>query len=433
MTESSSVGIKGEILSELEQLQPLDAHSHTLTKEEYYEKGPYHLFNMPSPYEMWHIFPEASSDIQPVFDDALTDAEKWTRLKGFLMRSRNTTMWRHKLLMYRLLFGLEDPELSDDNWRQVNESVKEKTSDRGWYDHVTTRLCKFQTQIRTVRWFEDVDAKYFTPVLWMEPALWLHVNDKPWYYLNENDTPRNALSQRSGVDVTSLESAKQALAVVMQEYADGGAVGIKMAFSYVRSLDCEPIEEAVSSKCFDAALSGKTLHKGEIKAFQDHLIFFIADMAKELKRVFQIHTGMQHTWADFRDSNPALLIPLVKAFPDVRFDLLHAGYPYACEMGIMAKLYPNVWLNLAWVYAGSLAVARSVLDEIIDLVPACRIVGFGSDMYYPELAYAHVVMARACLADVLASKVERDFLSAEESKRLARMLFHDTPMALYGL
>jgi hypothetical protein len=117
----------------------------------------------------------------------------------------------------------------------------------------------------------------------------------------------------------------------------------------------------------------------------------------------------------------------------VRFDLFHAGYPYSREMGMLGKHYQNVWLNLAWCYAVTMAGSRQSLSEWIDLVPGYRLLGFGSDVFALELIYGHLVLARSCVADVLAEKVARDFLSLDAALDLARRMFRDNPMELYGL
>ncbi len=49
------------------------------------------------------------------------------------------------------------------------------------------------------------------------------------------------------------------------------------------------------------------------------------------------------------------------------------------------------------------------------------------------MIFGHLKMARTCVADVLASKVERDFLSEEEALSLTRRLFRDNGVAFYGL
>ena len=37
-------------------------------------------------------------------------------------------------------------------------------------------------------------------------------------------------------------------------------------------------------------------------------------------------------------------------------------------------------------------------------MPEERLLGFGSDVGWPEMIYGHLVMARSCLADVLTAK-----------------------------
>ena len=77
--------------------------------------------------------------------------------------------------------------------------------------------------------------------------------------------------------------------------------------------------------------------------------------------------------------------------------------------------------------------SRQTLSEWIDLVPGDRLLGFGSDVNWPELIYGHLVMARSCIADVLAAKVAQDFLSKAAALDLARGLMRDYPSAFYRL
>ena len=77
--------------------------------------------------------------------------------------------------------------------------------------------------------------------------------------------------------------------------------------------------------------------------------------------------------------------------------------------------------------------SRQSLNEWIDLVPGDRILGFGSDVHWPEFIYGHLVMARSCIADVLAQKMERDFLSKEVALDLVQKMLRDNAIGLYGL
>ncbi len=133
------------------------------------------------------------------------------------------------------------------------------------------------------------------------------------------------------------------------------------------------------------------------------------------------------------DSDPRHLMAPIHTFRQTRFDLFHAGYPFTLELGLMAKHYPNVWLNMAWMYVITMEGSRRTLDEWIDLVPGHRILGFGSDVFAPELVVGHVSMARLCLADVLAKKVAVDLLTEERAVLLIHQLLRDNAIALYGL
>ncbi len=170
-----------------------------------------------------------------------------------------------------------------------------------------------------------------------------------------------------------------------------------------------------------------------MRAFEDYVVWYLAGLCADHRLIFQIHTGIQGNWCHVPDSDPLLLLELIRAHRSVRFDLFHLGYPYARELGMVGKHYPNVWLNACVGYVYTMAGSRQALLEWLDLVPMERLLGFGSDVLLPEYIYGHLVMARSCLADVLAEKVARDFLSEAAALDAARWLLYDAPAALYGV
>jgi len=256
----------------------------------------------------------------------------------------------------------------------------------------------------------------------MEPALELY-----------RPEARRQLEEHVGRELRSLRDLREALATLMHDYQQRGAVGIKLAHAYRRTLLSEPVAEITASLIFERALRGEALPWADAKRLEDYIIFFLAQSCADMNLIFDLHTGVQGNGSWIPDSDPLLLLNLIRAFPQVRFNLYHAGYPWSREIGMMAKHFANVWLNMAWMYVISMEASRQSLSEWIDLVPGYRILGFGSDVTYPEFVYGHLLMARSCLADVLATKVERDFLSAEAARDLATMLLHDNGVELYGL
>ncbi len=413
--------LRNELLHEMESIRTVDCHSHTQLKRDYYKSDGKTLFNVMAYFER-DIQSVAGKGSGQLYADASSDEERWEILKEVLSRSRNVSYWRHNVVVYQGLFGLEDDELSDDNWRKVNEQIKLKTSDPNWYNHVTCDVCNLETQVRNIPWFEDWEPEYFTATLRMESALQLH-----------QASTRESLEGHLNRSFNDLKSLKQGLVDLVEEYQKQGSVGIKLAHAYGRTLASENVSEETAERIFSKALSDEKLEPGEVKQLQDHIIFFLAGIAGDLDLVFQIHTGVQTNWGNIPDSDPLLLIPLISTHRNTRFDLFHAGYPYSREIGMLGKHYPNVWLNMCWMYVITMAGSRQILSEWIDLVPAERLLGFGSDVGFPEFIYGHLVMARACLADVLAKKVQRDFLSKEMALDLARMMLRDNPMELYSI
>lgn len=421
ITRSKNEELRGFFLEEMRTIRTVDCHSHTDSPKAYYQNGPYNLFTLMT-YFNREIEASAGRASNELFKSAPSDAERWKILKVILERARNISYWRHNMVVYRELFDFQDAELNDGNWRSLNELIKERTADSKWYDHVTKEVCKLETQVKNIPWFEDWEPEYFTAVLRMEPALDLC-----------NASTRKSLEDYLDEKLGDLGVVRDCLRELVEKYRKRGAVGIKLAHAYQRTLASENVPYDTASNTYGRALRGEKVTPEEVRALQDHIIFYLADLAEELGLVFQIHTGVQSTWGNIPDSNPLHLIPLIGSHRSARFDLFHAGYPFSREMGMLGKHYPNVWLNMAWMYVITMEGSRQSLSEWLDLVPGDRILGFGSDVHFPEMIYGHLLMARSCIADVLAGKVERDFLSKEAATDLARKLLRENALELYSL
>ena len=159
----------------------------------------------------------------------------------------------------------------------------------------------------------------------------------------------------------------------------------------------------------------------------------VAALAEAHRIPFQIHTGLPAGNAGHvENTNPALLTNLFSRYPRAKFDLLHIGYPYQQEMGVLAKLFPNVYADFTWAHIISPVGSRRTLDEYLESVPVNKILGFGGDYRYPELTYAHAKIARRIVAQVLAGKVEAGLFSEEQALETGRMLLRQNAVDLFG-
>ena len=140
--------LRDRLIEYMESLRTIDCHSHTALSSQYYAQK-HDLFNLMA-YFARDIAGVNEQYGWPQIESLPDDAAKWAALKKVLDRARNVSYWRHNIIMYQKLFDLADDELSDSNWAELNERIKEKTADRGWYRHVTVDVCRLLTQVRNV-------------------------------------------------------------------------------------------------------------------------------------------------------------------------------------------------------------------------------------------------------------------------------------------
>ena len=223
--------------------------------------------------------------------------------------------------------------------------------------------------------------------------------------------------------------------------AAAGLVAIKTTLAYERALHFAEVNEADAQRTFDRLMRDETppgegFRRTEARpytALADHLFHHLVQLAEAHGVPMQIHTGLHAGNGNFvAHSRPADLTNLFFRYPKVTFDLFHIGYPYHHEAAVLAKTFRNVCMDFCWMHVVSPLVARRMLDEMLDLIPSNKIFGFGGDYRYPELSYAHLVMARRNIAAVLAARIQRGDLDMRTALALGRALLHDNPARVFS-
>ena len=106
------------------------------------------------------------------------------------------------------------------------------------------------------------------------------------------------------------------------------------------------------------------------------------------------------------------------------------GFPYQEKLSVLAKVFANVFVDFSWMYVVSPEVSRRAMSEYLETVPSNKILGFGGDFIYAELAYAHAKMARRAVAQVLAAKVADGYCSETKALELGRRILYGNAAAL---
>ncbi|MCU0246797.1 MAG: amidohydrolase, partial [Bryobacter sp.] len=179
-------------------------------------------------------------------------------------------------------------------------------------------------------------------------------------------------------------------------------------------------------------LGFRAMKERVFRRLEDHMFHEVARLAAEYRLPFQIHTGLLAGNSCFIENlNPRHLTNLFYLFPNVKFDLFHIGYPYQQELGVLAKLFPNVFIDFCWAHVISPPGARAALDEYLETVPVNKILGFGGDYRFPEMTYGHSRVARANVARVLAGKVAAKLMSEDQAAAVGKQLLWENGLSLF--
>lgn len=428
------------IRAEIEGILLIDTHEHLISEH----------VRLGQSVDLFHWFAHyASSDLiaagmpdatlARLRDTSLPLEERWAEFAPHWRNVRNTGYGRALLLAAQELYEVRD--INEATYRELSEKIR-AANQSGLYHQVLKERARVQVSILdpledydpTPR--RELDRRFFAPVFRVDDFI------TPCSRLD-----LQALSARTDIAIHSLDDLLRAMDVAFQQAAADQVVAVKVAVAYERPLAFEKVTKADAERVFNQLsrypfitwdvtqyeqLPPVAWH--EAQPLQDYLMHQAIRRAIECGLPVQIHTGFQEGNANFlANAQPLQLVNLFIEYPEARFDLFHAGYPFQGIMATLGKNFPNVYLDLCWVHVISPWVARQTLHEWIETVPASKIFAFGGDYIFVEGAYAHSRMARSNVAEVLTEKVESGYLNETEAINLAHLLLRDNALHFFQL
>jgi hypothetical protein len=267
------------------------------------------------------------------------------------------------------------------------------------------------------------------------------VSEEPEYFANacylghylDCDSSQQAAEK---VGLTKLpkrfEEYRTILIDILRAGFKNGAVSLKIGFTARRRpLDFVSHSDAAVEESYrlwsgsaEYDWLNEQTQKG-LKPFQDAMYWAAFEIAGELGLPVQIHSGLEfpQPWS----GRPSCLIPTLIRFPQTKFAIMHGSYPYLDELTGLARSFPNVYIDMAWLHMLSRVQTRTWLAEWLEVIPHNKIFAFGGDELMFFGCCAHLELARENVADVLAQRVADGRGDLDEAEDCARKLFHDNP------
>ena len=351
--------------------------------------------------------------------------EKWDMIQPYWQAARFTGYGRALRLAAKILYGVD--RIERNTIEELNEKFLSARRAGNHYHRVLKDVCNIEVSILDNQ--PDCDKTYFRPTVHVDGWIVPHT-------LQEMD----ALCQKFGFAMTSLEDYAEAVdREIEEQFANGGAC-YKCALAYQRSLYYPLATQHEAEADFRDMLARRHIRPGDGAAiqsgaaFQNFMMHHILRVANRKGRAFQFHTGLHESYGSIlRDSDPSHLTNLFLNYPEVRFDLFHMSYPFMGIAGALAKNHHNVFLDMCWANIISPMEASDWLARWLDAVPANKISAFGGDYCFLDGVAGHAAIARENISRALAVKVEQQVMDVEEAVALARHLFYYNPKRIFAL
>jgi uncharacterized protein len=351
---------------------------------------------------------------------------RWKLVAPYWPYVKSTGYGRCTLIAARDLYGIDD--INERTYALLSERMA-AANRPGLYRNILKNHARIELSV-----LDDLTTMSGQP-LRPEPEFYKAVTRFDYFVMVGGPKSLAYIEKMNDVSVHSLGDLEKAIEAHFKRALGQGLAGIKTGLAYERSLYFETVSQADAERAFDATFSAAQNPPDAVtrKTLQDYLLHKVIEHAAEHHLPVQIHTGL---WAantnQNSQTNPSLLSNVLNRYQTVRFDLFHGGYPYCSEFAALAKNLPNVHPDLCWLHIVAPVAARRLLNELIDTVPANKILGFGGDFLHAEGAYAHAQMARAITADVLADKVEDGYLKEDEALALMKRILYQNGKNLFS-
>lgn len=219
-----------------------------------------------------------------------------------------------------------------------------------------------------------------------------------------------------------------------QMIAEHHAIGVKSVIGYHTGLAIEPVSEKRAQEGYDRYIAGTGCEKDE-KALRDYMIPLSLDVCKELDLPMQFHTGFGSApMCNLIKMNPIGMYDLLndeRYKGQVRIVLLHAGYPYVTETGILVNNYSNVYSDFSsMLYTASTATYQAIFD-MLAMAPTNKIMYASDTGGYPETTWFAAKYFKEQLAKALEKYMCDDIISYEKAMEIAENICWKTSGKVY--
>jgi predicted TIM-barrel fold metal-dependent hydrolase len=213
------------------------------------------------------------------------------------------------------------------------------------------------------------------------------------------------------------------------------AVGFKSIIAYRYGLDFDP-GEPTSTEVARAAGEWLSACEGSGQFRLDHPVLLRLCLweAVRHRKPIQFHVGYGDADIQLNRCDPSLMTEFIRATVDsgASIMLLHC-YPYIREAGILAQVFPHVWMDTGLAVSHTGASASRLVRESLEIAPFGKLL-FSSDAFgLPELFVSGTRLWRRAMVTIMEEWVATDSMGLADAKRYVSNIGAENARRIYGL
>ena len=382
-------------------------------------------------------------------DDSDMDAMASPPEESTVMRLRDTNP--EFVAAAKALFGYPYDDFKPENAKWLIDKKKEWENQGGiaYFDSILDKVNIETCLANRVAMAPYLDPKRFHWVFFVDSFLFpfdnqeqAAMNGDMRVYIPLQEKVLQRYKKQEGVDGLPADLAGYET-FIRQTLADNqkkGGVAMKFEAAYFRTLYFRDPPREKAEAVYSKYRVGGVPSEENYRIFQDYIFRVLINQAGKLNLPVQFHSAVGiGDYFSLRNGNPLNLENVVRdpRYSNVRFVLIHGGYPYTLDMIWMTaakNVYTDSSLMGYYVYPSEL---KNILKQWISLYP--EKIMFGSDAFpfndavgAEETFWLAVRSARTAVAAALAELVAEGAFTEAKALEVARLYLHDNAATLYG-
>jgi glucuronate isomerase len=361
----------------------------------------------------------------------------------YLPLIRNTSGWWGVRMILRDLYDWHEP-ITTDNWRRLDDLIRERAEDGAWARSVLRRVNIRRTCAEYCRRGEgegddvlqySLEWGMFMRTQWGEFDTALYDLERTW-----GRPPEAPLAIGGGTRpesdrvIRTLEDVHAAMAhyvaSIPYDQVISTATGVSTDIDYRL-----PSDDEMAAALQRRSLAGPAERDIYAAYIGEALLAGLEKRGAEI--VFQFSLGAEplpfETASRVSQKTLGQLGEMIGRHPGLRFQCFLGSRHANQTLCTLCRELPNFSLAGYWWHNFFPETIRQVIGERLDMLPLNKQVGFFSDAYVAEWSYAKAILVRKQLAQALAARVALGQYSREEALGMAREILFETPQRLLGM